>query len=59
MRALGEGAIHAVMSVVGAVFGVLSVVALGVAAVVPAALGMLAFAFSPFRAALDRLRGGV
>jgi hypothetical protein len=37
------------------VFGVLSAVTLAVAAVVPAALGMLSFALSPLRALAERL----
>ncbi len=44
------------MSAVGLVLGVLSAVALGVAAVVPAILGLLSFALSPLHALVERVR---
>ncbi|HET8980389.1 MAG TPA: hypothetical protein VFN87_19715 [Solirubrobacteraceae bacterium] len=57
MRTIRDSLAHALMGTVGLVFGVLSGVALAVAAAVPAALGLLAFLASPFRALIDRLRG--
>jgi hypothetical protein len=44
------------LGAIGFVFGVLSAVALAVAAVIPALLGMLAFALSPLRALFERMR---
>jgi hypothetical protein len=58
VRNARDSAAHAVMATVGVVFGILSAAALAVAAVVPAVLGVLAFLASPFRALLERLRGG-
>lgn len=50
---------HAVMGAVGIVLGILSAVALALAAIVPALLGLLAFMLSPLRAIVQRvLRSG-
>jgi hypothetical protein len=57
VRAIRDAVVHGVMTVVGALFGVLSAIALAIAAVIPAILGMLAFALSPLRALIERLRG--
>ena len=56
MRGIRDGVVHGVLGTIGIVCGVLSFVALAVAAVIPALLGMLAFALSPLRALGDRLR---
>jgi hypothetical protein len=58
VRRVVQTAAHGIMGVVGLVFGVLSAVALAVAALVPAALGLLAFILSPLRGLIDRVRGG-
>gem|GEM_PF-6152790 len=44
------------MTVVGGAFGVLSAVALAIAAVIPAILGVLAFVLSPLRALFERVQ---
>jgi hypothetical protein len=56
VRNLRDPLAHAIIGVAGLVFGVLSAGALAVAAIVPAALGLLAFLLSPLRALADRLR---
>lgn len=56
MQVIREGAVRGLGGLVGVVCGALGAVALGIAALVPAILGLLAFAFSPLRAAVDRLR---
>jgi hypothetical protein len=56
VRNLRDPLAHAIMGVAGVVFGVLSAGALALAAIVPAALGLLAFVLSPLRALIDRLR---
>ncbi len=48
---------HSVVGAVGLVFAMLSTAALAVAAIIPAALGLLAFLASPVRALVNRLRG--
>jgi hypothetical protein len=58
MRGIRDAVMHAVLGAVGLVIGTLSGVALAIAAIVPAALGLLAFLLSPFRALVDRLRAG-
>jgi hypothetical protein len=57
VRGIRDGLVHGVLGAVGIVCGVLSGIALAIAAVIPAMLGMLAFALSPLRALSDRLRG--
>ncbi len=47
------------MSVVGIFFGLLSAVALAVAAAVPPILGLLSLLLSPLRAAAQRLQRGL
>ena len=56
MRSLTALLAHSVMGLVGLIFGALSAVALAIAAVIPAALGLLAFVFAPLRTLRDRLR---
>lgn len=56
MRATREALAQAVLGTLGAVFGVLSGIALALAAFVPALLGLLAFVLSPLRALADRVR---
>jgi hypothetical protein len=56
VKALRDAVIHAVLGVAGLLFGVLSAAALGIAAVIPPILGMLALLFSPLRALVDRFR---
>jgi hypothetical protein len=56
VRVIREAAVRGLGGVVGVTCGALGAVALAVAAVVPAILGLLAFVFSPLRAAVDRLR---
>jgi hypothetical protein len=56
MRLVRDALAQTVMGVVGIVFGVLSAVALAVAAAIPPLLGLLAFVLSPLRALLDLLR---
>jgi hypothetical protein len=56
VRLIRDAVVHGVLGAVGIVCGVLSFVALAVAAVIPAMLGMLASALSPLRALSDRLR---
>ncbi|MGA2011091.1 MAG: hypothetical protein ABSH51_11280 [Solirubrobacteraceae bacterium] len=56
MRRLRDSLTHALVGAVGLIFGALSAIALAVAAIVPAALGLLAFLLAPFRALVDRLR---
>jgi hypothetical protein len=46
------------MAAVGLVFGTLAAATLVVGAVIPAALGLLAFLAAPVRGLLDRLRQG-
>ena len=58
MRNLRDSALHTVLGGLGLLFGVLSAVALAAAALIPAALGLLAFLASPVRALLERLREG-
>jgi predicted Co/Zn/Cd cation transporter (cation efflux family) len=56
VQAIREAVVRGLGGLVGVVCGALGVVALGVAALVPAILGLLAFVFSPLRAAVDRVR---
>ena len=56
MRRVTDLGAHGVMGLVGVVFGALSMVALAIAAVIPAALGLLAFVVAPVRVLVDRLR---
>jgi hypothetical protein len=56
MHAIRDTLVRGVMGVLGIVFGTLSAVALVIAAIVPAILGLLAFVFSPVRALVDRVR---
>jgi hypothetical protein len=56
VRKIRDALAHAVMGVAGLIFGVLSAGALALAAIVPAALGLLAFLLTPLRALADRLR---
>lgn len=56
MRGIRDAVTHAVLGAVGLVFGALGALALAIAAIVPALLGLLAFVFSPLRALVDRLR---
>ena len=58
VRTLRASVVHAFIGALGLVFGMLSAAALAVGAVIPAALGLLAFLVAPLRAALDRLREG-
>lgn len=58
VRTVRDSAAHVIVGAVGIVFGLLGGVALVVAAVIPAALGLLAFLASPFRAIIERLRTG-
>ncbi|HZE04677.1 MAG TPA: hypothetical protein VE127_05600 [Solirubrobacteraceae bacterium] len=57
MRTVRDSLAHALIGAVGLLFGVLSAIALAVAALVPPALGLLAFLASPIRALIERLRG--
>lgn len=57
MRTVRDSAAHVVMGAVGVVFGILSAAALAIAALVPAALGLITFLALPFRALSNRLRG--
>jgi len=56
VRNLRDPLAHAIMGIAGMVFGVLSAGALALAAIVPAALGLIAFLLSPLRALANRLR---
>ncbi len=56
MRGVREGIAHAVLGAVGLVFGTLSAIAMTIAAIGAALLGLLAFLLSPFRALVERLR---
>jgi hypothetical protein len=56
VRNLRDPLAQAIMGVASVVFGVLSAGALAVAAIIPAALGLLAFLLSPVRALVDRVR---
>ena len=56
MRRVTDLVAHGAMGLVGLVFGTLSAAALAIAAIIPAALGLLAFLVSPVRALADRLR---
>jgi hypothetical protein len=58
MRDLRDALMHGVLGAVGAVSATLSGIALGIAAVISALIGMLSFVLSPLRALLDRVRGG-
>ncbi len=56
VRAIRDGLTHAVLGALGLMFGALGAVAMTIAAIVPATLGLLAFLLSPIRALVDRLR---
>ena len=58
MRGIRDAVMHAALGAVGLVLGTLSAIALAIAAIVSATLGLLAFLLSPFRALVDRLRAG-
>jgi hypothetical protein len=55
VRGIRDGLVHAVLGALGLMFGALGAVVMTIAAIVSAALGMLAFLFSPIRALVDRL----
>lgn len=56
MRRVIDLLAHGTMGLVGIVVGALSAVALAIAAIISAGLGLLAFLSSPARALVDRLR---
>jgi hypothetical protein len=57
VRAVRDSVIQAVVGTLGIIFGFLSAVALALAALIPAILGVLAIVLSPLRALLERVRG--
>ncbi len=56
MRGIRDAVTHAVLGALGLVFGALSGIAMVIAAIIPALLGLLAFVLSPLRALVERLR---
>jgi len=56
VRALRDSVVQAVVGTIGIGFGLLSAIALAMAALIPALLGLLAFVLSPLRALLERIR---
>jgi len=56
MRRVRESILHATFGVVGLVSGTLSAIAVTIAAIVGASLGLLAFLLSPVRAIVELLR---
>ncbi len=56
MKPIRDLVVRALMGVVGAVFGVLSVLALAIAASIPPIFGLLSVLFAPIRAFVDWLR---
>jgi hypothetical protein len=59
MARLRDAIAHGVMGAIGVLFGILSAIALGFAAVIPPILGLLALLASPVRALVERLRRGL
>jgi hypothetical protein len=57
VRTIRDTIVQGVLGTFGIIFGLLSAIALVVAAFVPALLGLLAFLLSPLRALFERLRG--
>lgn len=57
MRAVRDGVAQAVFGTLGVVCGLLSALALAVAALIPPILGLLAFLLVPLRVLIERLRG--
>lgn len=57
MKALRDLLVHGMMGLVGIVSGLLSMIALAIAAFVAAVIGGVAVAFAPLRVLADRLRG--
>ena len=56
MREIRDSIVHGLVGVVGLAFGILSGIALVIAAVIPASLGLLAFAAAPLRALVEHLQ---
>jgi hypothetical protein len=56
VRVIREGVVRIAGTVIGVVCGSLGAVALLIAAIVPALLGLLALILSPLRAAVERFR---
>ncbi len=56
MRSIRDLIIRALMGIVGAIFGVLSGLALALAMAIPPIFGLIAVLFAPIRAFVDWLR---